>query len=268
MMADLRKAGLAMLAAALLAAPGPAFGQEFLKGMILSHQDNRIILRTSAGDRTVTLTPDTKVQGTQGAGVLRRERRPATELMRGLAVEVSGTSSAEDLVADTVTFKTSDLKTARQIQAGLSETETNVAANKAAIAEQEARLNNVANLVAAGRAKVFFKVGRDEISSEGKLELQGIAAQAKAITSGYRLAVVGRADPTGNAAANKRLSERRAAAVKAYLLEHCGVLPGQFVPDTALGDSVIANDPDPPRNDAEARRVSVTIMVSKANEAG
>jgi outer membrane protein OmpA-like peptidoglycan-associated protein len=77
--------------------------------------------------------------------------------------------------------------------------------------------------------------------------------------------VVGRADPTGNAEANKRLSARRAVAVRSYLIESCGVLPGQFVPSTALGENSVADDPDPPKTAAEGRRVAVTIMVSKAN---
>jgi outer membrane protein OmpA-like peptidoglycan-associated protein len=77
--------------------------------------------------------------------------------------------------------------------------------------------------------------------------------------------VVGRADPTGDAAANKRLSARRAAAVKAYLIESCAIVPPYIVPATALGEDSVAQDPDPPQNAAEARRVTVTILISKAN---
>ncbi|MGS7457499.1 OmpA family protein, partial [Mycobacterium tuberculosis] len=81
------------------------------------------------------------------------------------------------------------------------------------------------NLVAAGRTKVFFAVGSATLSAQGKQDLDDIAAKAKAIKAGYRLAVVGRADPTGNAEANKRLSARRAVAVREYLIESAGVLP-------------------------------------------
>ena len=61
-----------------------------------------------------------------------------------------------------------------------------------------------------GRAKVYFELGSSILSPQGKQDLQAIATQAKG-HKGYRLAVVGRADPTGNAAANQRLSEARAA---------------------------------------------------------
>ncbi len=261
----IRKAVALLAGAALLVAPGASFGQaagpETFKGMIVSHKDSRIVVRTPAGDRQVNLTAGTRIEGTQGAGILRREDRQASDLIRGLAIEVTGVSAGQEVSADAITFKTSDLKTAQQIQAGLAETEETVA-------QQEARLNNIGNLVAAGRAKVYFEVGSAALTDEGKSELQAIAAKAKAIPSGYRLAVVGRADPTGDAAANKRLSARRAAAVKTYLLENAGVLPGQFVPSTALGESSIVDDPDPPKNASEARRVTVTIMVSKASTPG
>jgi outer membrane protein OmpA-like peptidoglycan-associated protein len=264
----------AVLAAALLAAPTASLAQaatQTVKGMVVSHDQTHVVVKVGDENRTVNLTPGTKIQATQGAGVLRRETAPVSDLIRGLAVEMTLAPQGEAWVANSIVFKSSDLKTAKQINAGLHETEGNVAANKSAIeankkalAEQEARLNNVGKLVAAGRTKVFFAVGKDELTSEGKLELQSLAAKAKGMEHGYRLAVVGRADPTGNAAANKALSARRAAAVKTYLVEHCGVLPVNFVPDTALGENPVAQDPDPPKNDAEARRVTVTIMVSGA----
>jgi outer membrane protein OmpA-like peptidoglycan-associated protein len=264
---DIRKAVAAMLGAALMAVPGLAFAQEaqVYKGIITSHTENSLVVRMGAEEQTLTLTPDTKITATAGAGVLQRESRPAEDLIRGLAIEFRGVPSADGLLAQSVTFKKADLKTAQQISAGLSQTETGVAANKQAIAEQEERLNNIGNLVSAGRTKVFFAVGSTTITDQGKQDLQDIAAKAKTIKAGYRLAIVGRADPTGNVAANKRLSARRAVAVKEYLTESCGVLPGNFVPPTALGENPVAQDPHPPKNDSEARRVTVTIMVSKAS---
>jgi outer membrane protein OmpA-like peptidoglycan-associated protein len=264
---DIRKAVVAVLGAVLMAAPGLGFAQEAqsFKGMIVSHTDNSLVVKAGADEQTVTLTPDTKITGTAGAGVLQRETRPPEDLIRGLPIEYKGVLSDQGVVAESITFKKSDLKTAKQIAAGIHETEGGVAANKKAIAEQEERLNNVGNLVSAGRTKVFFAVGSATITEQGKHDLQAIATQAKGIKTGYRLAVVGRADPTGDAAANKRLSARRAAAVKAYLIESCAVLPTQFVPPTALGESTVAQDPDPPQNAGEARRVTVTILVSKGS---
>jgi outer membrane protein OmpA-like peptidoglycan-associated protein len=255
----------ALVLAALLALPTSALAETF-KGMILSRDGSALVVKGPAGDVPVSVTPATKVRGISGALSLQKEDRPQSDLIRGLAVEVSGERAGDQFIAETVEFKTSDLKTAKQIAAGLHDAEARVADAEGRLADAEDRIDNVAELVPAGRTKVFFKLGSAVVSEEGKRELQTIAAQAKAI-KGYRLAVVGRADPTGNVQANQRLSEARAAAVTAYLLQACGVTPGRILPTAALGDAPIAQDPDPPKSDAEARRVTVTIAVSKSSRA-
>ena len=262
-------AALGMLAAVSLAAPSLAYADDpSLKGMITSHTGQTIVVRSAAGDTPVKLTDTTKIRGTTGALGLRGEDHPPTDLIRGLAVEVTTTGSGADLTATDIVFKNSDLKTAQQISAGLATTDTNVAANAKGIAENSQRIDDVGVLVSAGRTKVFFAVGKTTISPQGQEDLKGIAAQAGAIKGAYRLAVVGRADTTGNAAANQRLSEARAAAVKDYLIRSCGVSPGNFIPVAALGSAPVAQDPDPPGTPAEARRVTVTIAVSKSSLPG
>jgi hypothetical protein len=42
------------------------------------------------------------------------------------------------------------------------------------------------------------------------------------------------------------------------------VRPGSLLPSTAVGESPVFEDPDQPKSDADARRVTVTIAVSKA----
>lgn len=252
---------LGMLTAMLSAAPGLALGADAttVKGMIISHDGSKIVVRGSEGDTPVLLTGSTNIRGTSGALGIRGEDHPPADLIRGLPVEVTTVPSDSGLAATDVTFKNSDLKTARQISAGLVGTEANVAAN----AE---RIDNVGLLVPAGRTKIFFATGSATISAQGKQDLQAIAAQAKEIKGAYRLAVVGRADTTGNAAANQRLSEARAAAVTAYLQQSAAVSPANFIPAAALGSAPVAQDPDPPKSAAEARRVTVTIAVSKSNQ--
>ena len=259
-------AALGVLAAVSFAAPNLAFADDpSLKGMITSHTGATIVVRSAAGDTTVKLTDTTKIRGTAGALGIRGEDHPPTDLIRGLAVEVTTTGSGEDLTATEIVFKNGDLKTAQQISAGLATTDTNVAANKKDIAENSQRIDDVGLLVSAGRTKVFFAVGKTTISAQGQEDLKGIAAQAAAIKGAYRLAVVGRADTTGNVAANQKLSEARAAAVKDYLIHSCGVSPGNFIPAASLGSAPVAQDPDPPGSPSEARRVTVTIAVSKSS---
>jgi outer membrane protein OmpA-like peptidoglycan-associated protein len=250
----------AALAATLLAIPAIGLAQVALSGAITDKQEDRIVLRTAAGDRVVRVGPDTKVTETAGAGVFQRESRSAADLMRGLTVEVDAAPSADgqEYIARSITYRRGDMRTARQIDAG-------VAAERERITQAESRLDNVGELTPAGRTKVFFETNSSELSEQGKRDLRAIADQAKAIKGGFRLAVVGRADPRGNAARNQRLSEQRAAAVTDFLLREAGVRPGSILPQTAIGASPVADDPDQPRSLAEGRRVTVTILVSKAN---
>lgn len=247
-----------MVTAGAWAAGGTAMAQDAkLKGMITAHDGSTIVVRGPAGDTTVTLTDTTEIRGTSGVLGVRGEDHPASDLIPGLAVEVTTVPGDTGVTASEVTFKNSDLKTAQQIAAGLVGTE-------ARVAENSARIDKAGELVPAGQTRVFFKSGSTTLTAESKAKLDAIATDAKAITGAYRLAVVGRADPTGNAEANQRLSARRAAAVKAYLIETAGITPEKFIPTTALGEASVANDPDPPKSDAEARRVTVTIGVSAA----
>jgi len=241
--------GLALVAALA----GPALAQESpaLKGVIIAHEGPHLLVRTTGGDeRRVRLEDATKVEGVVGALGVRRENRLPNELIPGLPIEVSGTQEGDELVASLVTFKPGDLKTARQIQAGLYGTEQ--------------RLASVGELAPVSRTKVYFAKNSSTLSAKGKQDLLDLAHKAKDY-KGYRLAVVGRADTTGSSAANQKLSEARAAAVTAYLLQSGGVLPGSILPPTAVGDAPIFQVPDPPTSMQDARRVTVTLAVSKAS---
>jgi outer membrane protein OmpA-like peptidoglycan-associated protein len=266
-MKTMKPVALAILGAALVAAPSAALAQDAaIEGMIVSRSGSTVVVRSGGVDTPVTIDDSAKIRGVSGLFDLERTPHPPSDLIRGLAVKVKTNEDGET----SVTFKERDFKTAQQIAAGVAVTETNVASNAAgisrnasSIASNSDRINNVGELVSAGRAKVFFALGSSAINEEGQQALQGIAAQAKAIP-GYRLVVVGRADPTGDAASNQRLSEARADAVTSYLVKSAGVTPDRILPPTGLGESEVVQDPDPATTPEEGRRVTVTIAVSKA----
>jgi hypothetical protein len=82
----------------------------------------------------VALTPATEVDEVQGLFHLRRKEMGLTALIPGLPVQVKGTmNDNHQLVADTVTFKGSDLKVAEDIQAVLTPTDQQVSANQSNI---------------------------------------------------------------------------------------------------------------------------------------
>jgi outer membrane protein OmpA-like peptidoglycan-associated protein len=257
-----RKTALGVMTALMVAASSMALAQATaIKGMIVSNNGSSIVVQVDGVDTTVLLTDSTKIRGTSGAIGLRGESHPPSDLMRGLAVQVTANQDGGPLTATDITFKNSDLKVAQQIAAGIAATQTQVDINSQ-------RIDDVGQLVPAGRTKVYFAVGSTTINAQGKQSLQMIANQAKALKTAYRLAVVGRADKSGNAAANQRLSDNRAAAVTAYLMESTGMSPGNFLPAAGLGSATIFDDPAPPTSPADARRVTVTIAVSKSSIVG
>ena len=243
--------------AATMAMVGAAQAQEprEVGGVVTSNNGSTIVVRNADGDHTINLSGSTKIRGTTGMLNVRGEDHPAADLLPGLTVSVEGVQDGASVTASEITFRDSDLRTARAISGGLVGTE-------ARVAENSERIDNVGQLVQAGRTKVFFGVGSATLSAEGRASLDAIAAQARGLNTAYRFAVVGRADPTGNAAANERLSQRRAQAVIQYLERSAGITPDKFILPAALGSAPVANDPDVPRNDAEARRVTVTLAVS------
>jgi len=250
-------------AASMIAAPGVALSQT-VEGVVVANTGSSIVVRSESGDTSYNVDDSTKIRGT--GGILDSDPFPPSALMPGLAVKVK----TDDEGGTSVKFKKHDYKIAAQINAGLHGTQQMVASNAAgisanasAISSNSERINNVGEMMSAGRTKVFFDLGSSKLSSQGEQDLQAIAAQAKGMKS-YRLVVVGRADPTGGEENNQKLSAARALTVRNYLIKSAGVTPDRLVAPAALGESEIAQDPDPPKTPEEARRVTVTIAVSKA----
>lgn len=68
-------------------------------------------------------------------------------------------------------------------------------------------------------ADALFDFDSAQLTADGKVSLNGVAAQAKSMALEVILAV-GHTDRIGSEAYNMKLSERRAAAVKDYLMGH------------------------------------------------
>jgi outer membrane protein OmpA-like peptidoglycan-associated protein len=91
-------------------------------------------------------------------------------------------------------------------------------------------------VVLAGDALfVSGKSGIKDLSKDGKTRLDEVIAKIKSMGSIDQIRVVGHADPTGNAKANRVLSEARAKSVKTYLVAK-GVKPGIII-TSGMGDT-------------------------------
>lgn len=274
-------------------------GQKYdIKGTIVSKEDdNTFIVRDSVGvDTRVVVAPNASIRANAfiGSG----DRFPAASLVRGLNLSVEGRGDANgSLAATKVRFDKSNLQTAQSIDSRVAPAEerltaaeenarrvsgqidelmaiSNAARGGARAAQDTAdaavagvnatneRISALDEYVVQSSATINFRVNSAVLSPEGKQQLDEVAAAA-ATLRGYVIEVTGFASSEGNARANKILSDRRAQAVKDYLImEH-------NIPLRRIGNSYgygIANPvaENTTREGREAnRRVEVKLLVSR-----
>jgi len=249
-------------------------------------------------DASVLLTDSTDVGEVEGLFKSRTKQMPMTALIPGLPVQIKGSYNAQNqLVADSVKFKGSDLKTAMDAQAGLQPTEQKVAANtaqiqqtdqqvaqqeaalkaqqsqltaeqqkiaanKAAIAADNKRFGELGQYNILGETTVYFGNGKITVDSQYQTQLVQLAQQAKGVTA-YILQVQGYASSVGSAALNQRLSSERANAVTA-ILEQQGQIPlTNMLAPGAMGTSSQVDSDKTAEGQAENRRVVVRILQNK-----
>jgi outer membrane protein OmpA-like peptidoglycan-associated protein len=102
-----------------------------VEGLITTRTGETLIVKTSDGGKTtVVLTDDTKVQDRRGLFGLEKQVLADTILIPGLKIKVSGTTDDQGrIVAKTITSDGDDIETAEMVQAGLTPTADQVAAN-------------------------------------------------------------------------------------------------------------------------------------------
>jgi len=281
----------------MLAAGEAAFGQKTtIKGLIVGRDGPNMIIKTQQGNSvTVALDDSTKVQAVKGLLKLRRSDLGLTALVPGLAVEVQAEGSP--LTATSIKFKAGDLKTANQIQAGLTPTgqelasaQQQVDANQQRIEAQQQQLQDQNQQIKANQQKiqqaqaeaaatakrfgelgeydvkatatVYFAVNSSTVDAKGQQDLEALATQAKQI-SAYMIEVAGYTDSSGNAAYNQQLSDRRADSVINYLKQSCGVPLFRVLSPSAMGMSDPAASNETASGMSENRRVVVKIIVNK-----
>jgi outer membrane protein OmpA-like peptidoglycan-associated protein len=263
-----------------------------LKGVIDGRTGATLSLKSlGSPDVTVLLTDDTDVDEVEGVLKARSKQMSMTALIPGLPIQVKGTYNAQNqLVADSIKFKGSDLKAAMDAQAGLQPTEQKVAANsaqiqqtdaqvaqqEAALQAQQAQLTVEQQKVAAnnkrfgelgqynilGETTVYFGNGKITVDPQYQTQLVQLAQQAKGVTA-YILQVQGYASAVGSAALNQRLSSERANAVTA-ILEQQGQIPlTNMLAPGAMGTSSQVDSDKTAEGQAQNRRVVVRILQNK-----
>ncbi|MFL6739376.1 MAG: OmpA family protein [Sphingomicrobium sp.] len=247
---DVRKHRLALLAAAIIVAT-PSFAEETkTEAVITSVSGNTITARTMNGPLTVVLVPETKIS--QTSGIAKKDKRDARSLIPGLIFTVEGDLQGQTLTAQDIRFKEKDWRTAIATKAGTTEQFSEL--RQAIIEGQE--------YVIREEATVYFKTGSAAIAPSYKQRLHALAQKAPSFGN-YRVSILGFTDPVGNAAANERLSLKRAGAVSNYLRQSGLIQPGRVLSPSAMGEGTAAPGEAAPAGNDEARRVVVRVVTPK-----
>ena len=246
-----------LAAAVLLSAPLSAFAEPVeTEAVIVTHQNGVIAARTRTSDVTIAVTGATAIREKKG---LSRRTKDAKSLIPGLIIKVEGDQQGQTIHATKIDYNERDWRTAVATKAGTVDEFTR---NAAQLSELRQAIIDGQEYIIRKETAVYFQSGKANIAPQHQAELRKLAQEAPSYGN-YRISVLGFADPRGNAAANERLSLRRAGAVSAFLRQTGAIQPGRVLAPSAMGEGTTAPDEAPPATDAEARRVVVRIVTPK-----
>ena len=271
-----------------------------VSGVIVDRDAESLVVRDEVGsDINVLLTDITSVREHKKKKILNAD---TPQLMSGLFVDVVGrTNNSGYLVAERIRFTKTALMVASAIGARVDRVERRVAANEANDEEQAVQIEQsvaaakvvlqesqyaqkmaaVAILGVGGLASavdevisgldqfevtksiaVKFAAGSAVLSPEAKAALNEIAQEARE-KDGYVIEVEGFASSDGGADHNRRLSQRRADAVVAHLVESKLIPPRRIVAPVGVGSANPIADETSREGREQNRRVEVKMLVNR-----
>lgn len=288
-----------MLAAIALFAGIASAQSAQLQGIIDGRKGATMMVKTSDGSTVpVVLSDSTQVEEVEGGLHMRKKQMGMTALVPGLPVEVKGTYDAQNqLQADSVKFKASDLKTAQDIQAGVAPEQAQLQSQQQQMSQQESQIQQQQQQmqqqqaeIAAEQAKidaekaaikatnqrfselgeynviaevtVLFANGKTIIEPQYKPKLLQLAQQAKSV-EGYVIQVKGYASSVGSAALNQKLSTQRADNVTDFLEQQGHIPLTNILAPGAMGTSRQVAPDNTSEGQADNRRVVVRILQNK-----
>ena len=278
------------------------------KGMIIGRSGETFTLKTPEGNRTVVLDDDTKVQRPTGvfrkkqmsAAVLIPGLKVTVEGVgddqnriqaKSVTFEANDLQTAEMIqaglhpTAEQVAANQQDIATNQQNigtnkqniaanQQDIATNQQNITANKQDIEqnikdieEANQRFDQLTDYDVKSEATVNFAVSSSKLSAQDQQALTKLA-QASVSLKGYLIEVKGFADSSGNAAMNQELSQDRAQAVIAYLIQNCNVPVRHIVAPGAMGITHPAASNETKAGRAENRRVEVKVVVNRGLAGG
>ncbi len=272
-------------------------GQKYkIKGVVVSKDDSSFVVRDSTGvDTKVVIAPNASVKSN---GFWGGDKYPATSIIRGLNLELEGVGDSSGSVSATkVRFDKSSMATATAIDTRVTPAEerltaaeqnaqrisgqidelmaiSNAAKGGAKAAQDTAdaavagvnatnkRISDLDDYVVQTSATVNFKVGSSVLSPDAKASLDQLATQATTL-KGYVIEVTGFASSEGSTKMNKALSERRATAVKEYLIETHNIPLRRISTSYGFGELQAVADNSTREGREQNRRVEIKLLVSR-----
>lgn len=273
-------------------------GQKYkIKGVVVAKENtDTLIVRDSVGvDTRIVVAPNASIKNKSFWG---GDSYPVSALVRGVTIELEGMGdSAGNVAATKIRFDKGNLQTAQAIDSRVTPAEdrltaaeqnaerisgqidelmaiSNAAKGGAKAAQDTAdaavagvnatnqRITDLDDFVVQSTATVNFRVNSAVLLPDAKASLDQVAAAAKTL-KGYVIEVTGYASAEGNAKANKALSERRAKAVKDYLIETHDVDLRRFSDSYGFGALKAVADNTTREGREQNRRVEIKLLVSR-----
>lgn len=273
-------------------------GQKYkIKGVVVSKiDDTTYIINDSVGvDTKIVVSPSASIKHN---GFFGGDKYPVTALVKGLTMEVEGFGdSSGSVLVNKVRFEKANLVAAQALDKRVAPVEERVTAAEqnaqrisgqidelmaisnaakggakaaqdtadAAIAgvnETNKRISTMDDYVIQSTATVNFKVNSAVLSTEAKASLDQVASTAKTL-KGYVIDVTGYASAEGDTKKNKALSQRRALAVKEYLIENHDIDLRRFPESYGFGELKAVADNTTREGREQNRRVEIKLLVNR-----
>lgn len=273
-------------------------GQKYkIKGVVVSKEnDTTFIIHDAVGvDTKLVVAPNASIKNNAFFG---GDKYPVTALVRGLTMEIEGVGdSTGSVMVNKVRFEKANLVAAQALDQRVQPVEDRVTATEqnaqrisgqidelmaisnaakggakaaqetadaavAGVNETNKRITNIDDYVTQSTMTVNFKVNSAILSPEAKASLDQVAATA-ATLKGYVIDITGYASAEGGVKKNKLLSQRRAQAVKDYLIETHDIDRRRFPESYGFGALKPVADNTTREGREQNRRVEIKLMVSR-----
>lgn len=273
-------------------------GQKYkIKGTVVSQEGDSIIVRDTVGVETRVLTTGASIK-TKGGFFGGGDPVAANQIVRGLFLEAEGRGDGTGALAATkIRMDKDDFRVAQSIETRVGPAEvrlsaaeenarrvsgqidelmaiSNAARGGAKAAQETAdaavagvnatneRITALDDYVVQSTATVNFRVNSAVLSPEAKTALDEVASAASSM-KGYMIEVTGFASADGSTARNKALSERRAKAVREYLIENHNVPLRRIDLSYGFGELNAVADNATREGREQNRRVEIKLLVSR-----